>query len=264
MAGRTVGRLRFISSSLPLNSERKLLLAAMDRSESPRQNLTEANVDTRLLKRASLSSLVMGFWGMTVFLALGPESFRILDFLENLGYARTYPAMFLYYTLCYTVLVAMMIPFSFIFAYYSYRAGRRLKIISLRLVGLSWLGLTAASIALIPFVYQDSLLMIAGYEDYIAHGILPDYFFDPLAVPSIHQWIIMLLVVAALVLAVGSVEMRVRSGLNGFVLSMILAIMSGILVTSLWTLTLSLLIFPFTLIVFGLELHVMATRGSRR
>lgn len=236
----------------------------MDRSESLGRNWTKTNANTRLLKRASLSSLITGFWGITVFMVLGPESSRILNFLQNLGYARTYPAMFLYYTLCYVVLVAIMIPFSLTFTHYSYRVGTSLKIISLKLVGLSWLALTAASIVLIPFVYQDSLLMIAGYEDYIAHGILPDYFFDPLAVPTIHQWIIVLLVVTALVLTVGSAEMRVRSGLKGFVLSMLLAIMSGILATSLWTLTLSLLIFPFALIVFGLELYVMATRVSRR
>jgi hypothetical protein len=236
----------------------------MGRSESLKQNLVETDANTRLLKRASLSSSFIGLWAIAAFIMLDGEGFRILNFLENLGYPYTTPAMFLYYTLCYIVLVAIMIPISFALTYYSYRVGASLRIVSLRLFGLSWLALTAASIALIPFVYQDSLLMIAGYEDAIAHGILPDYFFDPLAVPTIHKWIIMLLLVAALAITVGSAQMRVKSGLNGFVLSMILAIITGILAASLWTLSFSMIVFPVVLIVFGLELFIITKQGSQR
>jgi hypothetical protein len=226
--------------------------------EGFRRDLAEIVADTLLLKRASASILAMGLWDIVIFIFLSAEGFRVLSTLTSIGYPRTYPAMFLYYALSYVFLVMIMTPISVSFAYYSWKLGDRLKAKSLGFAGLCWLALAGVSIALIPSVYQDAMAMISGYQDAIARGILPNYFFNPLALPTIHQWIPVYLFVAELVLSVGAAEMAIRSHRNGFVSSAAIALISVILTTIGSALTLALFIYPFAVIVFGLEQRIMA------
>lgn len=219
--------------------------------------------DNSLLKRASVSSLSIGLWGIVVFIMLGPESLRILDVLTSLGYPRTNPATFLYYALAHIFLVVIMIPVSVFFACCSWKVGVRLKARLLGFTGLCWLALTGVSIVLIPSVYQDALTLIAVYEVAIAQGILPEFFFNPLSLPTIHQWIYMLISVTALVFTVGAAEMTVRSHRSGFALCSAIALISAILLTIVPALTLALLIYPFSTIVFGLEQRLMASQVTK-
>jgi hypothetical protein len=221
--------------------------------------LAEASTSICILKRASISSLVMGFWGIIVFVVLLPNvNMSILDLLSTQGYPRTYPALFLFYAMNYTILAAITAPILIFFSYYSYRIGSNLKVASLRGAGLTWSLLSVATLAFVPFVYQDALNMISSYEAAIANGILPDYAFTPLGLYSIQYAVPVSMLFATVSLMLVSAEMKMKVRLNGFMISWVFALLAALLALPGWLDGLALLAFSIASIAFGFELRRLA------
>jgi hypothetical protein len=167
------------------------------------------------MRRASLSGLATGLWGLITFVILLPNvNQSILNMLSTLGYPHTYPALFFFYAMNYAILAAITAPILTYFSYYSHRIGSILGVSSLKRAGWTWFLLVVTSLALVPFVYQDAPSMIDSYEVAIAQGILPEYAFTPLGLNSIQAMTPILILWATVTLMLVSVEMQIKTRLN--------------------------------------------------
>jgi hypothetical protein len=146
----------------------------------------------------------------------------IIETFWGKGY-NTNPGMFLSYFLGYVALVVITIPIVLYFVRTLYRIGTNLKLSSLRFLALVWLGLVCASIALVPFAYQNTLDAIAAYDDAIRRGILVDYFFLPLGLPVIQAGIYAFLMLALSALIVGAIGMLRETDTTWFAAVVVLA-----------------------------------------
>jgi hypothetical protein len=236
----------------------------MDIWEGYRRSLGEIKANIGILKKASVSGLIMGLWGIIIFLTLlPPVNMSILDLLSTLGYPRTNPGMFLFYAMNYAFIVAITAPISIYFSVYSYKLGSSLRVVSLKEVGLTLILLTGGSIASFAFVYQNALDVIASYEAAVAQGILPDYAFVPLGLPAIQYAISVSVIIFAVVLMLGAAEMKMKTGLNGFILSWTLALIGALLAVGGWFVALAILTVSVAMIAFSLELRRIALKESK-
>ncbi len=203
-----------------------------------------------------MSGLVVGTWGIAVFILLFPvTNLWLLDLLSAQGYPRTYPALFLFYAMNYIVLAVITAPLLASFSYYSFRVGSRLKIGSMKGAGVTWAWVTFGSLLIVPYVYQEALNMIDGYEAAIAQGLFPDYAFSPLGLSLIQSGIPVLILFATIPLMLVSAELKMKTKLNGFTASWVLALLAALLALPGWLDGLPLLTLSISVMIFGVELR---------
>jgi len=183
-----------------------------------------------LLKKASASNYIVGAWSFAFFLILMPPVFMsisemlfgpIMETLWGTSY-HTYPGMLLCDVVGYVVVSLITIPISLYFAHNMYHVGKHLRFSSLRFVGIIAVGLVATSIVLVPFIYQNALDRIAGYQAAIDEGILYTVAFDPLGLLVIQAWVSVSLLIASFTLAIAAGELGYKTCLTHFIAAAIL------------------------------------------
>jgi hypothetical protein len=192
--------------------------------------LYEGKSRINILRKASISSYIVGSWSFAIFLILMPPNFMLMSdillrpFVETLwGISyNTYPGIQLANVVGYTVLTLTTIPISLHFAHSVYSVGKHLGFKSLRFIEIVALTLVVTSIIVVPFVYRNALDLIAGYQAAIDQGILPDYIFTPLGLSVIQSWICVSLLIASFTLAIAAGELGYKTHLTHFIAATIL------------------------------------------